>query len=196
MGGARNDESETLFFVLEPESAAYMVLEPAIEEMKTVHAVLPRTFYSRFCHALNGWIRIYDHLDAIERVQMLQDWYEQDEPEDGYELPDVAGQVPKCLTTGRDLGDRRFQDVVSGIRKRRLRKVFDLLSQLETEAAKAKRPELSEDFLAQFMDANPPLPALLTGTVADRSIPSFECGESRRRIERCSRRLPDAGGRQ
>jgi hypothetical protein len=162
MGDARNDETETLIFLLEPESAAYMVLGPAIEEMEKVHALLPRTFYRRFCHALNRWIRIYDYLDAIERVQMLQDWYEQDEPGGGYELPDVAGEVPKCLTTGRELGDRRFRDVVSGIRNRRLRKVFDLLSQLETETAKGKRPELSEDFLAQFMDANPPLPALLT----------------------------------
>ena len=156
-----NDESEALFFVLEPESAGYMVLGAAIEAMEKVHRRLPWTFYSRFCHALNRWIRIYDYLDAIERVEMLQEWYEQDEPEGGYELPDVAGQIPKCLTTEKDLGPRRFRDVLGGIRDRRLRKAFDLLNQLETEAAKAERPELSEDLLAQFMDANPPLPALL-----------------------------------
>jgi hypothetical protein len=69
----------TLYLVLDPDSAAFVLLTPTIELLENVHPRLPVTFYSHFAGALNRWVRVYDYHDAEERVEMLREWYEGEE---------------------------------------------------------------------------------------------------------------------
>jgi hypothetical protein len=87
----------TLYLVLDPDRAAFVLLTPTIELLENVHPRLPATFYSHFAGALSRWVRVYDYHDAEERVEMLREWYEGEENADQYEVPDVEGCTPKSL---------------------------------------------------------------------------------------------------
>ena len=69
----------TLYLIVDPDSAAFVLLTPTIELLEKVHPRLPATFYSHFAGALNRWVRVYDYHDAEERVEMLREWYEGEE---------------------------------------------------------------------------------------------------------------------
>jgi hypothetical protein len=85
-----------LYFILHPDSAAYVVAGPTLELLEREHARLPATFYYAFAGALNKWVRVYDQRDAEDRVEMLREWAEGEEEQ--YEIADVAGSVPACLS--------------------------------------------------------------------------------------------------
>ena len=87
----------SFYLIVDPDSAAFVLLTPTIELLEKVHPRLPATFYSHFAGALNRWVRVYDYRDAEERVEMLREWYEGEENADQYEIPDVEGCTPKSL---------------------------------------------------------------------------------------------------
>jgi hypothetical protein len=86
-----------MFLVLEPESAGYVVMGPTLQLLKALHPRLPVTFFDLFTGALNRWIRVYDHRDALERVEQLREWYEADPEGETVELPAVDTSIPDCL---------------------------------------------------------------------------------------------------
>ena len=57
----------TLYLIVDPESAAFVLLNPAIELLEKVHPRLPATFFRHFVRSLNRWMRVYDYHDAEER---------------------------------------------------------------------------------------------------------------------------------
>jgi hypothetical protein len=63
----------TLYLIVDPEGAAFVLLGPAIELLETVHIRLPATFFNIFAASLNPWVRVYDYRDAEERVEMLRE---------------------------------------------------------------------------------------------------------------------------
>ena len=54
--------------------------------LEAVHPRLPVTFFDLFTGALNRWVRVYDHRDALERVETLRDWYAGDPEAEQYRL--------------------------------------------------------------------------------------------------------------
>ena len=150
----------TLYLVLDPEAAAFVLLNPTLELLEKVHRQLPSTFFRHFAGALNRWVRLYDYRDAEERVDMLRQWYEGEENADQYELPDVEGCTPQCLKekplTLRELISLR-QTITNDTATALLEALFELCRVSE----KAKRPEFTEDMGDQLMDSNPALPCLL-----------------------------------
>jgi hypothetical protein len=150
----------TLYLIVDPDSAAFVLLSPTIELLERAHPRLPATFYSRFAGALNRWVRVYDYQDAEERVEMLREWYEGEENADQYEIPDVEGCTPKSLkqhclslcglkTLNEEIRDSQVGAVITG------------LLELCLVSKQAKRPEFTEDMGEQLMDSNPALPCLL-----------------------------------
>lgn len=158
-----SDEREpkgTLYLVLDPDSAAFVLLTPTLDLLEKAHPRLPSTFYSHFAGALNQWVRVYDYHDAEERVEMLREWYEGEENADQYEIPDVEGCTPKSLKDSplslcglkklnEDVHDPHIQALITG------------LLELCRISKQATRPEFTEDMGEQLMDSNPALPCLL-----------------------------------
>jgi hypothetical protein len=155
----RGPES-TLYLVLDPESAAFVLLTPTIELLEDVHPYLPATFYSHFAGALKRWVRVYDYHDAEERVEMLREWYEGEENAEQYELPDVEGCTPKSFTQ-RPLSICGLKKINEEVRDLRVRALITGLLELCRVSRQAKRPEFTEDMGEQLMDSNPALPCLL-----------------------------------
>jgi hypothetical protein len=150
----------TLYLIVDPDSAAFVLLNPTIELLGSVHPRLPATFLRHFVGSLNRWVRVYDYHDAEERVDMLREWYEGEENPEQYEVPDIAGCTPKCLEE-RPLGLRGLKELSHKIRNQQVKVLVRGLLELCWVSKQGKRPEFTEEMGEQLMDSNPPLPCLL-----------------------------------
>jgi hypothetical protein len=149
-----------LYLIVDPEAAALVLLNPALDVLRKAHRRLPSTFFSHFAGAINRWVRVYDYRDAEERVDMLRQWYEGEENADQYELPDVEGGTPECLKE-RQFSLRELMSLRQTTTNEIVRALIDGLFDLRGVSRMAKRPEFTEDMGEQLMDSNPPLPCLL-----------------------------------
>jgi hypothetical protein len=150
----------TLYLIVDPESAAFVLLKPVIELLQKVHPRLSATFLTYFVGSLNRWVRVYDYRDAEERVDMLREWYEGEEDSEQYEVPDIEGCTPKCLKE-RSLSLQGLKKLSGSVPRRAERALLLGLLDLYWISQQAKRPEFTEDMGEQLMDSNPPLPCLL-----------------------------------
>lgn len=149
-----------LYLVLNPDSAAFVLLSPTIELLEKVDPRLPTTFYNHFAGALNRWVRVYDYHDAEERVEMLREWYEDEENAEQYELSDVEGCTPDSLKE-KPVSLRGLKKLNEEVRDLQVRGLITGLFELCRVSNQAKRPEFTEDMGEQLMDSNPALPCLL-----------------------------------
>jgi hypothetical protein len=150
----------TIYLIVDPDAAAFVLLNPVVELLGTVHPRLPATFFRHFVGSLNRWVRVYDYHDAEERVDMLREWYEDEENAEQYEVPDIEGCTPKCLQEP-SLSLRGLKDLHHRMRNKQVRVLVSSLLELCSISQQAKRPEFTEDMGEQLMDSNPPLPCLL-----------------------------------
>jgi hypothetical protein len=152
--------ANTLYLIVDPEAAAFVLLNPTLDVLENEHRRLPSTFFGNFVGALNRWVRVYDYHDAEERVEMLREWYEGEENADQYELPDVEGCTPKSLKEA-PLTLRELNKLNEDVRDAQLKALITGLLELCRISKQAKRPEFTEDMGEQLTDSNPALPCLL-----------------------------------
>jgi len=150
----------TLYLILDPDSAAFVLLNPTIELLGSVHPRLAATFFRHFVGSLNRWVRVYDYHDGEERVDMLREWYEGEENPEQYEVPDIEGCTPQGLKE-QSLSLRGLKDLNQRMRNKEVQVLISSLLELCSISRQAKRPEFTEDMGEQLMDSNPPLPCLL-----------------------------------
>lgn len=150
----------TLYLMLDPDSAAFVLLNPTIELLGSIHPRLPATFFRHFVGSLNRWVRVYDYHDAEERVDMLREWYEGEKNPEQYEGPDIEGCTPQCLKEP-SLSLRDLKDLNQRMRNKEVRVLISSLLELCSISRQAKRSEFTDDMGEQLMDSNPPLPCLL-----------------------------------
>jgi hypothetical protein len=164
----------TLYLIVDPESAAFVLLNPTIELLAKIHPRLPATFFTHFVGSLNRWVRVYDYHDAEERVDMLREWYEGEENAEQYEVPDIAACTPKCLREPPlSLSDLR--NLGQKVRNQQVEALIAGLFHLCSLSAKATRPAFTEGMGEQLMDSNPPLPCLLTAfSPSDAVVACFD----------------------
>jgi hypothetical protein len=150
----------TLYLILDPDSAAFVLLNPTIELLGSVHPCLAATFFRHFAGSLNRWVRVYDYHDAEERVDMLREWYEGEENPEQYEVPDIEVSTPQGLKE-QSLSLQGLKDLNQRMRNKEVRVLIGSLLELCSISRQTKRPEFTEDMGEQLMDSNPPLPCLL-----------------------------------
>jgi hypothetical protein len=164
----------TLYLILDPDGAAFVLLKPTLELLETVHPRLPSTFFMHLAGSLNRWVRVYDYRDAEEHVDMLREWYEGEEDRDQYEVPDVEGCTPECLKEPA-LSFRSLKELARGIGDPEVQALIQGLLDLCRVASRAKRLDFTDDMGEQLMDANPPLPCLLAAfTQGDAVVGCFD----------------------
>lgn len=149
-----------LYLIVDPDSAAFVLLSPTIELLEKTDLRLPATFYSHFAGSLNRWVRVYDYHDAEERVEMLREWYEGEENADQYEVPDVEGCTPKSLKQ-EPLSLRALKELNEDVHDPQVNATITGLLELCRISKQAKRPAFTDDMGEQLMDSNPALPCLL-----------------------------------
>jgi hypothetical protein len=150
----------TIYLIVDPDAAAFVLLNPVVELLEMEHPCLPATFFRHFVGSLNRWVRVYDYHAAEERVDMLREWYEGEENPEQYEVPDIEGCTPQCLKE-QSLSLRGLKDLNQRMRNKEVRLLISSLLELCSISRQAKRPEFTEDMGEQLMDSNPALPCLL-----------------------------------
>ena len=149
-----------LYLIVNPDSAAFVVLGQTLELLEKADPRLPATFYCLFAAALNRWVRLYDFHDAEERVAMLREWLEGEPDADEYEMPDVEGSIPGCMKQ-RPFGRRKLKALSRRIRGQQAKALLKGALELAAISERAKRSELTDEMREILCDSNPPLPTLL-----------------------------------
>ena len=85
-----------LFFVLNTESSFPLGVGDAITELEGVCAGMGQAFYDTLRQALYRWIRVYDDLDARERIEQMTEWAEGEDDPESYEIPKLEQDLPPC----------------------------------------------------------------------------------------------------
>jgi hypothetical protein len=109
---------------------------------------------------ITGIATKYDYRDAEERVETLLEWAAQEPEAHEYELPDVAGSIPPCMSQAvLDEGElAHFKDKINDPLAMNLVNAVLALNHL---SAQAEQPELDDNIREELSDCNPPLPCLL-----------------------------------
>ncbi len=177
----QDPDGQRLYFVLHPDSAAYVVAGPTLELLGREHARLPASFYHVFTGALNKWVRIYTHRDAEDRVEVFREWAEGEEEQ--HEIADVAASVPECMKR-KALSLEGLQRLGRQARGSEAQAVIAATLDLHRVSEKAKRPDFTDEIREQLADTNPPLPSALVvfaendgieGQFDDESQNMMEC---------------------
>jgi hypothetical protein len=166
--GERGPEG-TLYLMVDPDGAAFVLLNPTIELLAKIHPRLPATFFRHFVGSLSCWARVYDYRDAEDYVEMLREWREGEEDPEQYEVPDVEGCTPQCLKE-RPLSLRALKRMSQEIRTEEVKALIGGLLELCRVSKQARRPDFTEDMREQLMDSNPPLPCLLAAFLSGDAV--------------------------
>jgi len=177
----QDPDGRHLYFILHPDSAAYVVAGPTLELLEREHARLPVTFYDVFTAALNKWVSVYDYRDAEDRVEMLREWAEGEQEQ--YEIADVTASIPACMKR-EALSLEGLQRLSPQARSSEARSVIGGTIDLYQVSKNSQRPDFTDEIREQLADTNPPLPSALVvfaendgieGQFDDESQNMMEC---------------------
>jgi hypothetical protein len=96
-GEAEPTSPGQLFFVLNTESSFALGMGDAIAELEEAQAGMGQAFYDCLRQSLYRWIRVYDDLDARERIEQMTEWAEGENDPESYEIPKLEQDLPPCL---------------------------------------------------------------------------------------------------
>jgi hypothetical protein len=169
---ARLGDASRVFAALEPESAGYVILGPTLRLLESVHPRLPATFLYLFLGALNRWVRVYDHRDALDRVERLREWYAGDPEEGDVELPDIEGCLPESVKR-KPLSRQTLAAMTHQIENPVARQLLAQAVELDRLSFARERPAVDDETRELLMDCGEPVPALLA--VFERNDPIEGC---------------------
>jgi hypothetical protein len=172
VGDTKANDVSRVFLAVEPDSAGYVILGPTIRLLESVHPRLPATFLYLFLGALNRWVRVYDHQEALDHVERLQDWYASDPESGDVELPDIERCLPACVKR-KPLSRRTLAAMTLEIKDPVVHQLIALAIELDRLSCRSKRPQIDDETSELLMDCGEPVPALLT--VFERSDPIEGC---------------------
>lgn len=155
---SRGEESASrLFLVVDPHSAGFVVMGETIAILERIDPRLAAWFYRAMVGSLQKWVRVYDHHDALDRREIMEQYYECEPEGERPELPDVEGCIPASVK-GPALSNAAVSKLRLAGRARRL-----VLAAAEVAASRSPKnaEPITEEEREAFMDSNPPLPSLL-----------------------------------
>jgi hypothetical protein len=153
-----------LFFVLDTESSFALGVGDAITEMERVCAGMGQTFYDTLRQSLYRWIRVYDDLDARERIEQMTEWAEGEDDPVSYEIPKLEQDLPPCLADKGSSDSARPLASFPVPAVPRLRELVETTIEMQRISHSIERPRVDEEWLERerhYHSLDLPLPAVL-----------------------------------
>ena len=136
----------------------------AIAELEEAQAGMGQALYDSLRQSLYRWIRVYDDLDARERIEQMTEWAEGEDDPESYEIPKLEQDLPSCLK------DKQRSDTARPLASFPVPEfpwLMDLLEatiELHRVSQSMERPRVDEEWLDQtrnYHSLDLPLPAVL-----------------------------------
>ncbi len=153
-----------LFFVLNTESSFALGVGDAITELEAVHAGMGQVFYDTLRQSLYRWIRVYDDLDARERIEQITEWAEGEDDPESYEIPKLEQDLPPCFAETRRSDTARPLTSFPLPAVPRLMELVETTIELQRVSNSIERPKVDEEWLEcqrSYHSLDLPLPAVL-----------------------------------
>ena len=158
------DANGHLFLVLNTESSFPLGIGPAIEELERRHPGMGVALYNTVRQALYRWVRVYDDLDARNRIEQMVEWAEGEEDPDSCEIPKLDQDLPECLKSHAPADSPQSLDSFPAPTDPSLKELVETTLQLHSISHSMDRPALDEDWLESqrgYHSLDLPLPAIL-----------------------------------
>jgi hypothetical protein len=159
-GEAEPTSPGQLFFVLNTESSFAL----GVGELEGVTEGMGQAFYDGLRQALHRWIRVYDDLDARERIEQMTEWAEGEEDPESYEIPKLEQDLPPCLTDKQRSDTARPLVSFPVTAVPWLRELVETTIELERISHSMERPKVDDEWLERersYHSLDLPLPAVL-----------------------------------
>jgi hypothetical protein len=146
--------------------SGYLKVGPAIEALETEAPGLGAAFYWTLTYALYRLMRVYNHDDALQYEERMQEYAEQDEEENKgqYEFPEVEKALPDCirLSLQKDNHDRWNLGARRLLRKHGNGRYGSWIKRLrKLQQLSRIRVRSTYSFIEEGNYDSPPLPSLL-----------------------------------
>src|SRR5664280_654638 len=189
-GEAEPTTSGQLFFVLNTESSFALGVGEAITELEGAQAGMGRAFYDGLRQALYRWIRVYDDLDARERIEQMTEWAEGEDDPESYEIPKLEQDLPPSLkderrsNTARSLTSFPVPDVPG------LRELVEATIELHRVSHSMERPRLDDEWLERERHYHSLYRCPLSCFTSGRATPSWRASTTNANTGARRRRNP------
>ena len=123
-----------------------------------------QAFYDALRQSLYRWIRVYDDLDARERIEQMTEWAEGEDDPESYEIPKLEQDLPPCLADKARSDRARPLTSFPLPAVPRLRKLVETTIELQRVSHSMERPRVDEEWLERERHCHSldlPLPAVL-----------------------------------
>jgi len=163
-GEAEPTSPGQLFFILNTESSFALGVGDAITELENAYAGLGQAFYDTLRQALYRWIRVYDDVDARERIEQMTEWAEGEDDPESFEIPKLEQDLPPCLLV------KQHSDTVRPLASFPvpaapwLRELVETTIELQRVSRSMERPRVDEEWFDRernYHSLDLPLPAVL-----------------------------------
>src|SRR5271157_2362229 len=123
-----------------------------------------QAFYDALRQSLYRWIRVYDDLDARERIDQMTEWAEGEDDPESYEIPKLEQDLPPCLK------DKQRSDTTRPLTSfplpalSWLRELVETTIKLQGVSNSMERPKVDEEWMERersYHSLDLPLPAVL-----------------------------------
>jgi len=163
-GEAEPTSPGRLFFVLNTESSFALGVGEAITELEGAYPGMGKAFYDGLRQALYRWIRVYDDLDARERIEQMTEWAEGEEDPESYEIPKLEQDLPPCLLVKQHSATVRPLASFPVPAAPWLRELVETTIELQRVSHSMERPRVDGEWFDRERDyysLDLPLPAVL-----------------------------------
>jgi hypothetical protein len=146
--------------------SGYLKIGPAIEALEAEPPGLGAAFYWTLTYALYRIMRVYNHDDALQYEERMQEYAEEDEEENKgqYEFPEVEKALPECirLSLHKENHDRWNLPARHLLRKHGNSRYSLWIKRLRSLQRLSRiRVRSSRNFIEEGNYDSPPLPSLL-----------------------------------
>jgi hypothetical protein len=163
-GEAEPTSPGQIFFVLNTDSSFALGVGNAIAKLEVAYAGMGQAVYDTLRQSLYRWIRVYDDMDARERIEQMTEWADGEDDPESFEIPKLEQDLPPCLIDGQQSDPARPLTSFPLPAVPWLGELVETTIELQRVSRSIERPRVDEEWFDRernYHSLDLPLPAVL-----------------------------------